>query len=260
MSTEKDDQRIGAQPLVPQEASVPPNVSRAPDPKRSIGVRIRRAVRAVLCMLAIIGMWRAIAANGRATQLQAELQRLNRTFGDMTIKDPNKAYVLLLPQEEKLVWKFRVYFPMNYAASETRYFGRISAATPRSALTSGGSSSIGPFDRPMEFLMTVAAYNDGGGWEIHTSTINARGTIGLGSDFAKLLDQPDSLVIECAGASGAAEFAVDQPICLLRFRGSEPIDDVQSADPLYQGFHLYIVPKLAAQKFQQQQTQQTSPK
>jgi hypothetical protein len=216
--------------------------------------RFRFAVRIVLGVLAALGIWRAIVSSMQVSAVRVELDRLAKTLGYITVKDPKKVYVLALPTEGKNIWRFRLYLPANYEWSESHYSGRISATTPRLTGGSGGRGWSAGRTEPVDFLLTIGCFKEPQGWELHTSSYNSRGSVGLGNNaLSQLLENPESLVVECVGQNGPAEFAVDEPVCLLRFRAPEPVADHDSDDPLYEGFYFYVVPKPALGGFESAQ-------
>jgi hypothetical protein len=219
-------------------------------PQRSTRSYVQTIIRLTLCIAALIGIWRTIGASRQVAALQVELARLTKSVGHMPIKDPTKVYVLAIPQEREHTWRFRVYLPPKYDASEIYRYGRISATTSRHQYTSGGSSSSGVISEPAEYFVTIALIKENGAWGLHTNSRNSRGSGGVGHEFGDLLESSESLVIETAGTAAPQEFDPDEPICLLRMRSREPIHDKDKSDPLYNGFFYYIVPRQAVQKFE----------
>ena len=197
----------------------------------------------------MFGMWRAIVSSQQVAALPSEYERLAKTIRHMPIKDPKKVYVLALPKEGTHVWRFRVYLPAHYEATDMYYNGRISATTPRIQFDSGGSGWNGARAEPVDYLLTIAFFKETHGWELHKTSDFNRCSISLGPKIAKTLENSESLIVEYVGQNGPAEFSIDEPICLMRLRNSDPIEDKNGAEPLYEGFYLYIIPKSALQEF-----------
>ena len=222
-------------------------------PKKSY---LQTFLRVMLCIAALVGIWCSIGASRQVATLQVELERFTKAVGYMPIKDPTKVYVLALPGESEHVWRFRVYLPPNYDAHEAYRYGQISGSTSRHRSASGGASSTGVVPEPVEYFVTIAFLKEKDHWELHTSTRNSRGCGGLGQEFEKLIETPNALDIEVAGADGPEQFDTDEPICLIRMRDRQPVKnqgadkDKDKDDPFYNGFFYFIVPRPALPSFE----------
>jgi hypothetical protein len=221
--------------------------------------KVHLTLRIVAAVGALVGTGLAIRTSMQMRPLQLAYQRLALSVGNLHIKDPHKIYVTALPSEEKLEWRFRIYLPAKFSGREQYSSGMISAKSPRQHAASNGWSSHSSRNEPKEFLMTVALIKEGKDWYFNMNGDSSRGKSSLDQRLVEIVEGNRPLIIETAGQQQTLEFGIDEPICLLRIRGDEPLEDKESHDPLYMGFYYYLVPSSSVNRFEASQSASGQP-
>ena len=77
--------------------------------------------------------------NSRLTTAQAEVQRLRRETGHLTIDDPQQVHVIAVPTTEDMHWRWRIYLPGGHDFGIYGHRGTFD----KQGLPSGGVEALG---------------------------------------------------------------------------------------------------------------------
>lgn len=177
--------------------------------------RLRQLIDLGLVILIFVAItvvwWRA----GVERDLRADYERLYSDVGELTVPDPNKAYVRALETGDPLHFAWRCYFPANY---------------PYSFSDSAGSGLETSTSTATEFVLRIRYRCDERGQWHHFKKLSTGTSAGnLGNQrFSQFLSAHwKRLRVERLGERGVEELPENAPATLLRF--SVPDDLLEAA-------------------------------
>ncbi len=221
--------------------------------------RPRRPVTWLIVLAAAIGIASSIYFNLRLIDLRRQRAQLAEEVGLLEVTDPKRVQISRVPVgpdeippgvAAAHVWKYRIYLPAGYGPCLITGRRAISADSPRSV---GGRdrSSIGKKQFPGETVLTIALIKQETGWIFSRALGGSSSSSALPDNLP--LDSLDQLVVETAvtAETPSKSFSVDEPICLLRLRGREPIEPQEGQPTLYPGIVTYLVESDRRDAFEQ---------
>ncbi|MCS7465582.1 hypothetical protein NZK35_02715 [Stieleria sp. ICT_E10.1] len=211
--------------------------------------RPRRPLTWLIVLAAAIGIASSIYFNRRLFDLRRQRAQLAEDVGLLEVTDPKRVHVSRVPVgpdeippgvEAAHVWKYRIYLPAGYGPCLITGRRAIAADSPRSVGGSDRSSSSKNQD-PVETVLTIALIKQETGWIFSRALGGSSSSSALPDDLP--VDSLDELVVETAvtAQTPSQSFSVDEPICLLRLRGREPIEPQEGQPTLYPGIVTYLM-------------------
>ena len=76
---------------------------------------IRNTIRLALIAAAATGGVMALIKTAKTPPLEAEYKRLYRLVGELPVTDPTRAWMVKLPNDDRLVHQWRVYLPAIFS-------------------------------------------------------------------------------------------------------------------------------------------------
>ncbi len=210
---------------------------------------IRRLLRFVLALLAVVGCGYSIYFNRLVSELRQFHADLRARVGLLEVEDPSKVSITRVPfsedaippgVNEAYVWQYRIHLPANFGACYQTQNGLVKADSPQGR---GGSSSNWSSPKPeaYEVLATMALIHSDGKWLFCRTADGGSSAYGIPDDFK--FESLDELVVEPVVEEGETRvFDADEAICLLRLREKELATNRAGAPEkdLYRGFVVYF--------------------
>jgi hypothetical protein len=172
----------------------------------------------------------------RLRRADLQLEQLHNEIGYLTISNRSRVHVIEIPTVEDYTFRWRVYLPPG-----RKFWANvaISDKIPREGFP---TEQMGTFshnlsfgDHPNEFILTVAARQDGSGrWKVvcynDDTTRMARSGIGLRDSQGQSLLANDWRRVE-AGKGATESIPAGEPLALLRWgRPDNPAKDLVPTD------------------------------
>ncbi|WP_182865652.1 hypothetical protein [Stieleria mannarensis] len=211
--------------------------------------RSRRPVTWLIVLGAAIGIASSIHFNRQLFDLRRQRARLIEEVGLLDVTDPKRVHISRVPVgpddippgvAAAHVWRYRIYLPAGYGPCFITGRRAIAADSPRST---GGRdfSSRGKEQDPVETVLTIALIKKETGWISSRIQGGSSSSSSLSDDLP--LDSLDDLVVESVvtAETPSKSFSVDEPICLLRLRGQQPVESKKDQPTLYPGIVTYLV-------------------
>lgn len=167
-----------------------------------------RLLNLSLLLAALVGAALAFAEQRRVAAIAGEHQRLTGLVGNLSVEDETKIHVLAIDTGEPMHFLWRIFVPANV---DLRWQFK----------TIGGSSSSwgGGDPEPTEMFLRYRMKVEDNWVNVFHSTNNSSGLSSLGGRKApSLVERPDLIEVQIAGADEVAVFEPDEVVDLLSLR------------------------------------------
>lgn len=209
----------------------------------------RRVIPWGLALIALAGVVSSFSYSRQLHELRRQRSELTKRVGLLNVTDPERVHVTWVATgedeippgvEEAHVWRFRIYLPANYGPCIYTRSRAVAADSPRSQ-GGGGSSWSSKEKDPVETQMTIALIKVDGRWMMSRVAENTSSATSFPDDLS--FESLGDVVIDTVVSEGepSTSFSKNDPICLVRVRGKEPIENNRTEVELYPGFVCYLV-------------------